>query len=82
MNDWLSRYGNDICKKRAKGDLPYYDPPGKDAYATFLKKSECSAWNVGEACRKGKLAACKTDGCKKYVQGHVDFASKMVKKYC
>lgn len=82
VDDWLARYGNDICKNRAEGDLPYYDPPGKDAYATFLDKSECSAWTVGETCRKGKLAACKTDDCKTYVQRHVDFAGKMVKKYC
>lgn len=82
VSDWLGRYGNDICKGRAKGDLPHYNPPGKDAYATFLKKSECRAWRVGEACRKAKLAACKTNACKTYVQGHVDFATKMVKKYC
>ncbi|HVM14311.1 MAG TPA: hypothetical protein VM287_08265, partial [Egibacteraceae bacterium] len=81
-NDWLGRYGNGICKGRARGDLPYYDPPGKDAYETFLNKSECRAWVVGETCRKEKLSACKTDACKEYVQEHVDFAGKMVKKYC
>jgi len=59
-----------------------YDPAGKDAYSTFLKKSECRAWRVGETCRKTKLAACSTEACKKYVQKHVDFAGKMVKKYC
>jgi hypothetical protein len=82
VNDWLVRYGSGICTGRARGDLPYYDPPGKDAYASFLKKSECGAWLVGHTCRKGKLAACKSDACKEYVQEHVDFAGKMVKKYC
>jgi hypothetical protein len=82
VNDWLGRYGSDICKGRAQGDLPHFDPPGTDTYETFLEKSECNAWTVGAACRKEKLAACTTDACKTYVQGHVDFAEKMVKKYC
>jgi hypothetical protein len=81
-NDWLARYGSGVCAGRAKGDLPHHDPPGADKYATFLEKSECRAWRVGETCRRGKLDACTTDSCRKYVQGHVDFAHKMVEKYC
>jgi hypothetical protein len=80
--DWYARYGNDICKGRAKGDLPHFDPPGKDAYATFLNKSECSAWKVGETCRDAALAACADDACKTYVQPYVTQAKQMVKKYC
>ncbi|MEZ4361713.1 MAG: hypothetical protein R3B48_16110 [Kofleriaceae bacterium] len=80
--DWYARYGKDVCKGRKKGDLPYFDPPGKEAYSSFLKKSECKAWKVGESCRKEKLKACKDDTCKKEVQGHVDWAAKQVKNYC
>lgn len=82
VRDWQSRYGAKVCEKRAKGDLPYFDPPGKDAYAGFLKKSECSAWKVGGDCRQKKLDACTTDACKKYVKPHVDFAGRMQKRYC
>jgi hypothetical protein len=81
-NDWIARYGADVCKGRKKGDLPHYDPPGKEAYSAFIKASECRAWKVGETCRKEKLAACKDDACKSDVQGHVDWAAKMVTKYC
>ena len=80
--DWYARYGNDICKKRAKGDLPYFDPPGKDAYSDFKKKSECAAWKIGRDCRQEKLGACGDDACKKEVQGHVDWANDRVKHYC
>ena len=81
-NDWLARYGSGICTGRARGDLPHYDPPGKEAYDTFLKNSECRAWRVGQTCRSEKLAACTTDACREYVRGHVDFAGRMVSKYC
>lgn len=80
--DWYARYGADICKGRKAGDLPHYDPPGKEKYADFLKKSECAAWKVGEKCRKEKLKACANQACKNYVQPHVTFAEQMVKKYC
>lgn len=89
MGDWQTRYGNDICKDRAKGDLPYFVPEGKESYASFLKKSECTAWTVGKTCRTEKLAACdsldtdeKKQACKDYVQPHVDFAGTQVTKYC
>jgi hypothetical protein len=89
MGDWRARYGNEICKGRAKGDLPNFVPAGKESYADFLKKSECTAWTVGETCRKEKLVACdsldtddKKTTCKAYVQPHVEFAGKQVKKYC
>lgn len=82
-DDWIARYGAGICTGRKKGDLPYYDPPGKEAYADFLNKSECKAWRTGEACRKEKLKACGTDDtCKNYVQMFVTQAEQMVKKYC
>jgi hypothetical protein len=80
--DWYDRYGKDVCKGRKMGDLPHFDPPGKQAYSAFLKASECKAWKVGEACRKEKLKACKDDTCKTEVQDHVDWAAKQVKKYC
>lgn len=89
MDDWKARYGNDICKDRAKGDLPNFVPAGKESYASFLKKSECAAWKVGQTCRTEKLAACdsldtddKKKECKDYVQPHVDFAGRQVTKYC
>ncbi len=82
MADWYARYGNDICKGRKKGDLPNFDPAGKEAYSDFLKKSECAAWKIGETCRKEKLAACPDDACKKYVQPFVTQAAQQVKKYC
>jgi hypothetical protein len=80
--DWYARYGNDICKSRAKGDLPYFNPPGKEAYADFLKKSECAAWKVGDGCRKTALAACADDACKNYVQTFVTQSGQMVTSYC
>jgi hypothetical protein len=80
--DWYARYGNDICKGRAKGDLPYFDPPGKEAYADFRKTSECAAWKVGRDCRNEKLSACGDDACKTAVQKHVDWANNRVKHYC
>ena len=89
MADWKARYGADICKGRAKGDLPYSVPAGKETYDKFLKKSECKAWKVGRTCRKEKLKACdsldtaeKKTSCKDYVKKHVTFAEKQVKKYC
>ncbi len=80
--DWYARYGADICRGRANGDLPHYDPPGKGTYADFLKKSECKAWKVGQKCRKEKLKACADQACKDYVQPHVTFAGRMVRRYC
>ena len=81
-SDWYARYGNKICKDRKKGDLPHFDPPGKDAYADFLKKSECAAWKIGKTCRDEALAACKDKACKDYVTTYTTQAAQMVKKYC
>jgi RHS repeat-associated protein len=85
--DWLARYGNEICKGRAKGDLPYYDPPSKEKYASFLKKSECASWKITEKCRKEKLEKCCELGndevnCVNYVKPKAKFAEEQVKKYC
>lgn len=80
--DWYARYGNDICKGRAKGDLPNFTPSGKESYADFLKKSECKAWKVGQKCRQEKLAACKDDACKNYVKTFTTQADAQVKSYC
>ena len=89
IRDWYSRYGRNICKDRAKGDLPHYNPPGKGAYADFLKKSECRSWKIGQSCRQQKFKACcdlpteaEQNACKSSVRPHVKFAKKMVKKYC
>jgi hypothetical protein len=80
--DWYARYGNDICKGRKKGDLPHFDPKGKEAYADFVKKSECTAWKIGQTCRNEKLAACKDDECKNYVKTFTTQADSEVKNYC
>jgi hypothetical protein len=82
VSDWYARYGNKICKDRKKGDLPYFDPPGKSAYADFLKKSECAAWKIGKTCRDEALAACKNKACKDYVTTYTTQAAQLVKKYC
>lgn len=81
-SDWYARYGNEICKGRAKGDLPNFTPSGKVPYADFLKSSECTAWKVGQTCRKEKLDACKDDTCKNYVTTFTTQADAQVKSYC
>jgi RHS repeat-associated protein len=80
--DWKARYGNDVCKGRKKGDLPYFVPPGKGKYKDFLKKSECDAWKITEKCRKDALKKCCNKKCEAYVKPLVEFAEKQVKKYC
>jgi len=59
-----------------------FDRPGKEARSGFLKASGRRAGEVGQACRKEKLAAGKDDTCKEEVQGHVDWAATTVKKSC
>jgi hypothetical protein len=81
-SDWYGRYGNEICKGRKKGDLPHFDPKGKEAYADFLKASECAAWKIGQTCRNEKLAACADDACKSYVKTFTTQADSEVKNYC
>jgi hypothetical protein len=80
--DWYARYGNDICKGRKKGDLPNFTPKGKEAYADFVKASECTAWKIGQTCRNEALAACKDDECKNYVKTYTTQADSEVKNYC
>jgi hypothetical protein len=80
--DWYGRYGEDICKGRSKGDLPHFNPQGKEAYADFLKASECTAWKIGQTCRNEKLAACTDDECKNYVKNFTSQADTQVEKYC
>jgi hypothetical protein len=80
--DWYARYGNDICKGRKKGDLPNFTPKGKEAYADFVKASECTAWKIGQTCRNEALAACKDDACKNYVKTYTTQADTEVKNYC
>lgn len=82
MSDWYARYGKEVCKGRKKGDLPTFDPPGKDVYADFLKKSECAAWKIGKTCRDEALAACKDQACKDYVTPYTTQAAGKVKEFC
>lgn len=83
VQDWYARYGKDVCKNRARGDLPHGNPSGAPSYADFLKTSECSAWKVTEDCRKEKLKACGDDeDCKKYMQPQYDFAVRKRGEFC
>jgi hypothetical protein len=51
IQDWKSRYGNDLCKGVPDGSLP----TGGDGYDEFLRKSECKAYKVGKDCRTKQL---------------------------
>lgn len=51
MKDWKARYGADLCKGVSDGSLPL----GGSGYDEFLRKSECTAYVVGKACRQKLL---------------------------
>ena len=53
IKDWKERYGEDLCKGVADGQLPL----GGDGYDEFINQSECKAYKIGKACREGKVGA-------------------------
>jgi hypothetical protein len=74
--DWESRYGADLCKGVADGLLPV----GGDGYAEFLRKSECTAYQVGKACREALLkTADKKD--QPAIQGAIDRDNAQLKSH-
>jgi len=55
LQDWLKRYGEDVCKGKKNGSVPV----GGDGYNEFLRQSECKAYKAGKKCREKLLATCK-----------------------
>jgi hypothetical protein len=65
--DWKDRYGEDLCKGVADGNLPL----GGDGYDDFLNQSECKAYKAGKACRENLLKTA-SDADKPGIQSGID----------
>ncbi|HEX4963772.1 MAG TPA: hypothetical protein VF173_23295 [Thermoanaerobaculia bacterium] len=76
IRDWKDRYGEDLCNGVADGSLPV----GGEGYDEFLRKSECTAYAVGKACRQELLkTANKAD--QPAIQGAIDRDDAQLKGY-
>jgi RHS repeat-associated protein len=76
LQDWLKRYGDDVCKGQKNGTTPV----GGDGYDEFLRQSECKAYKAGKKCREDLLKNCNEKD-RDAIQRGIDRDNEQLKKH-
>jgi len=75
LQDWLKRYGEDVCKGQKNGTTPV----GGDGYDEFLRQSECKAYKADKKCFEDLLKNCKPKD-KDALQNEIDLSNRKLKE--
>lgn len=76
LEDWLKRYGEDVCKGQKNGTTPV----GGDGYDEFLRQSECKAYKADKKCFQDLLKKCNPKD-KGALQKEIDLSNSKLKEY-
>ena len=75
LQDWLKRYGEDVCKGQKNGTTPV----GGDGYDEFLRQSECKAYKADKKGFEDLLKNCKPKD-KDALQNEIDLSNRKLKE--
>jgi hypothetical protein len=81
IDDWLERYGPDVCTNVPDGYLPV----GGDNYESFVDMSECDAYLISDRCLenlKNNSDRCLNEEDKEAVERDLAYGKQKIYQHC